>query len=107
VTGALAAALGSSKVPLVKLFDAAAHQKDPAVRRAAIETVTQAIEVDPAFLAIVVSMDDATFGATLRKHAGGEASQVAGGIMGAARSYELRAKALRVMQQLRDTASSQ
>jgi hypothetical protein len=104
VSGALRDALGADDVQLTKLFAAAANQPDAAIRRDATRVLVDAIERDAKFHAIVVSMDDAAFAAVLRTHAGDKAAQLAGDIMGAARSYELRAKAARVMTQLRQPA---
>jgi hypothetical protein len=101
VTGALRDALGADDVQLRKLFDVGANHPDPVIRRDATRVVVEVIEGDPAFRALVVSMDDAGFADVLRKHGGANASRLAGSIMGAARSYELRAKAARVMEQLR------
>lgn len=104
VTGALRDALGVDDVQMTKLFDAAGNQPDPAVRRAATRALVDVIEGNAAFRTLVVTMDDAGFAGMLRTHAGDKAAQVAGEMMGAARDYELRAKAARVMTQLRQPA---
>jgi hypothetical protein len=106
VTGALRDALGADDVQLMKLFEAAARQPDPAIRRDATRVLVDAIESDAAFRTVVVTMDDAGFADVLRRQGGDKASQLAGDIMGAARSYELRAKALRVMEQLRQPVAA-
>lgn len=104
VTGPLRDALGADDVQLTRLFAAAATHADPAIRRDATRVLVDAIERDATFRTVVVSMDDAAFAAVLRTHGGDKAPQLAGDIMVAARSYELRAKAARVMAQLRQPA---
>jgi hypothetical protein len=101
--GALRAALGSSHVPMNALFDAAARQPDPTVRLAATRLLVATIEADTGMRDAVVAMDDAALAGVLRARAGANASQLAAGIMSAAHSYPLRAKAARLMIQLRRT----
>lgn len=105
VPPALQAALGSSRIPLSGLFTAAARQPDPVVRRAAIRLLVDTIEADRDLRDALSAADDGTIARLLRVRAGDDASRVASDIMGAARSYPLRAKAARVMQELRRAAA--
>ncbi len=101
LTGPLRAALGRSQVPLTRLFDAAARQPEAAVRGAAIRLIVTTIESDVALRDAFVAMDDTALAALFRAQAGARAAEVASGMVGAARSFALRAKATRLMQQLR------
>ncbi len=101
LTAGLERALGRSHLPLSGLLNAAGRQPQPAIRAEATRLLVTAIEADPGLRTAVEGMSDAALAALLRARGGARASEIAAGVMGAARSFGLRAKAARLMQRLR------
>lgn len=101
LTPALERVIGRTHLPLSGLLSAAGRQPDAKVRSEATRVLMTAIEADPALRTAVAAMTDAALAALIRTRGGARASEIAAGLMGAARSFDLRMKAARVMQQLR------
>lgn len=104
LTPGLQRALNREYAPLAAVIDAAAHRSNARVRAEATQLVVTTIETDPALRKSILGMSDAALAALLRQFAGQRVADVVGGIMGAARSFELRTKAARVLQELRTPA---
>lgn len=97
----LARALGRTHVPITGLIDAAARQSNVAVRAEAVRLLATTIEADRDLRGAIVALSDTALAALLRAKAGARATEIAAGLMGAARSMELRAKASRALRELR------
>lgn len=90
--------------PLNAIIRWAGKDQSPKVRAEAMRLMVTTIEGDAKLRAALVDMSDEELIALLRDRAGQGTTELVGGMMGAARSIELRVKAGRMYQSLRAPA---
>lgn len=110
VTGRLATALGSDSATFQGLIEAAMHQQDPLVRADAVGALVEGIEGDAELRGQLVTtvngIDDAALGDMVRGVAGTQAEDLMRNVMARTKANELRVKAIRVLQRLRQPSGS-
>jgi hypothetical protein len=101
LTQPLQQALRREFAPLAVILRTTGEEVGPKLRTEAARLAVTTIEADAKLHAAIMRMSDEAFLGLLRGYANRRTAELLGAMMGAARSFELRTKATRALQELR------